>query len=438
METDLLGNFDIYINDGNYGGIYPEKSLFTNAGVPFLSASDFSGKHFNFHGIKYVSEELHYDLLTKGHLKDGDIIIVVRGNGIGKVGYFDNFGFECNLNAQLAFIRTNPEELCSEFLYYLFSSDSYQKLIRKFGSGSAQPQLPINRLKLVPVIKIHIYTQRGIAAVLSALDDKIELNNQINTELEAMAKTLYDYWFVQFDFPDENGKPYQSSGGKMVFNETLKREIPVGWEVSNILEISELIGGGTPSTKNKLFWGGELPFFTPSDADNSIFSISTLQNITSEGLLSSSTKLFDKGIVFLTARGSVGKIMISSTKMAMNQSCYALKSKTASFVYLYFTAKQMVGYLHAKSSGSIFNAIVSADIKFTPVVNVPLNLINLFDEKMISLFDKILINLKQNQELAQLRDWLLPMLMNGQVRVGSGEYEREEESLGMVAAGKAD
>ena len=436
METDILGNFDIYINDGNYGGIYPEKSLFLSEGVPFLSASDFSGKHFNFSGIKYVSKELHFNLLTKGHLKNGDIIIVVRGNGIGKVGYFDNYGFECNLNAQLAFIRTNPEELSSEFLYYLFASDSYQNLIKKFGSGSAQPQLPINRLKLIPVIKKDIITQRKIAAVLSALDDKIELNNQLNAQLEQMAKTIYDYWFAQFDFPNSPplegcpkdgvvaGKPYKSSGGKMVFNEVLKREIPVGWEVRKLSEIANVKAGGD---KPRLISENKT-----QSCNVPIFS----NGITNEGLygFTDIAKVFQPSIT-ISARGTIGYTvlrseafvpiirLISVTPIQENRECF----------FFYEIRK-----LAFENSGSVQQQLTVPQVSNLEILNPEDKILEHFSSITQPIFQKIDSNKKQNQELAQLRDWLLPMLMNGQVSVGSGEYNREEGGLGMVAEGNIE
>lgn len=111
-------------------------------------------------------------------------------------------------------------------------------------------------------------TQKKIAAVLSTLDAKIDYNNRVNVELETMAKTIYDYWFVQFDFPDANGKPYKSSGGRLVYNSKLKRGIPDGWTDSSILAVSELLGGGTPTKKKPEYWGGIFPFsLQPMPAD---------------------------------------------------------------------------------------------------------------------------------------------------------------------------
>lgn len=280
------------------------------------------------------------------------------------------------------------------------------------------PNLNTAILSDVPLRVPDKATQQKVAAVLSALDAKIDCNNRINAELEAMAKTLYDYWFVQFDFPDKNGKPYKSSGGKMVYNPTLKREIPAGWKDSNILAVADLLGGGTPTKKKPEYWNGSIPFFTPTDADGTIFKFSTADSITEEGLKKSSTKLFAKNTVFITARGSVGKLVLTGTDMAMNQSCYALRAKPGiSHAYLFFLAKELIHHLEVKSSGSVFDSIVSNDIEFTRLAIPDFAVVEKYAAVVVPAFKRIATNTKENQHLTQLRDWLLPMLMNGQVTV---------------------
>jgi type I restriction enzyme S subunit len=233
-----------------------------------------------------------------------------------------------------------------------------------------------------------------------------------------MAKTLYNYWFVQFDFPDAHGKPYKSSGGKMVYNATLKREIPEGWSASSVLAVADLLGGGTPSKKKPEFWGGEIPFFTPTDADGTIFKFSTADYITEAGLKGSSTKRFGKHTVFITARGSVGKLVLAGVDMAMNQSCYALRAKSGvSHTYLFFLAKELIHHLQVKSSGSVFDSIVSNDIELTKLAIPPKYVIEKYATVVEQMFGEIANNTQENQQLAQLRDWLLPLLMNGQVTV---------------------
>ncbi len=314
----------------------------------------------------------------------------------------------------------------TEYLYYLLNLVNY----RNYVTGSAQPKLTKDNLNSIQVYTHPPSVQTKIATVLSTLDKKIALNNHINTELEAMAKTLYDYWFVQFDFPiseaqanalgklEFKGKPYKSSGGKMVFNEALKREIPEGWDGASILAVANLLGGGTPTKKNSEYWSGHIPFFTPTDADGTIFKFSTESYITDEGLKNSSTQLFLENTVLITARGSVGKLVLAGEKMAMNQSCYALQAKEGiSYAYLYFLTEELIYFLKVKASGSVFNSIVSNDIKLTNLSIPKQELVEDFAEIIEPMFETISINTQENQQLTKLRDWLLPMLMNGQVTV---------------------
>lgn len=301
------------------------------------------------------------------------------------------------------------------YIYYLLKNLK----LNEYKTGSGVPTM--NRNHLHP-LKIKAFTdskyQQSIAAVLSALDKKIALNKQINARLEEMAKTLYDYWFVQFDFPDASGKPYKSSGGEMVFDETLKREIPKGWKSGNILNIANLLGGGTPSKSSPEYWNGNIPFFTPTDCDNSIFILDTADRITDAGLCNSSTRLFKKHSIFITARGSVGRSSINAVPMAMNQSCYAFQAKeNVSYTFLFFLIRELIMILEVKATGSVFNSIVSSDIETTNLVISNKDLIMKFGEYCEPLFNQIETNLKQNHQLTQLRDFLLPMLMNGQISV---------------------
>ena len=221
---------------------------------------------------------------------------------------------------------------------------------------------------------------------------------------------------MQFDFPDVNSKPFKSSGGKMVYNPTLKREIPAGWTDSSILAVADLLGGGTPTKKKSEYWNGTIPFFTPTDADGTIFKFFTADYITDEGLKGSSTKLFGKHTVFITARGSVGRLVLAGVDMAMHQSCYALRAKPGiSHTFMFFLAKELIPHLQVKSSGSVFDSIVSNDIEFTNLAIPDGALVEKFAAVAEPAFERIANNARENQHLTQLRDGLLPMLMNGQV-----------------------
>mgnify|MGYP000240484871 FL=1 len=345
------------------------------------------------------------------YMVEGQGVVTGRYGTLGEMYYVDGKYWPHNTALYVTTFKGNDPK----YIYYLLTCLGRIRTSDK----SAVPGVNRNELHEMEIPAISdTKQQKKVAAILAALDAKIDCNNRINAELEAMAKTLYDYWFVQFDFPDANGKPYKSSGGKMVYNATLKREIPLGWHDSNVMAVADLLGGGTPTKKKPEYWSGNIPFFTPTDADGSIFKFSTADYITSEGLKGSSTKLFSKHTVFITARGSVGRLVLAGVDMAMNQSCYALRAKTGiSHVFLFFLAKELIHHLHVKSSGSVFDSIVSNDIELTKLAIPKGEVIEKFAEVVEPIFEKIANNTKENQQLAQLRDWLLPLLMNGQVTV---------------------
>jgi len=324
------------------------------------------------------------------------------------------------VSTKLMVLRKFNPDVDNRYLYYFLTNDEMLSALQARAENRicSFPQITFDLLSDYKIRVPALSEQEKIATILTTLDAKIDCNNRINAELEAMAKTLYDYWFVQFDFPDANGKPYKSSGSKMVYNATLKREIPEGWSDSSVLAVADLLGGGTPTKKKPEYWSGDIPFFTPTDADGTIFKFSTADYITDEGLKGSSTKLFGKHTVFITARGSVGRLVLAGVDMAMNQSCYALRAKSGiSHTYLFFLAKELIHHLQVKSSGSVFDSIVSNDIELTNLAIPKIDAVEKFAAAVEPAFEKIANNTKENQHLIQFRDWLLPLLMNGQVTV---------------------
>jgi len=407
--------------------------------IGWLSVTDFNNDlRFVYDTEKKITESGLKNSNTK-LLRKGDIIISARGT----VGALAQIGTPMCFNQSCFGLRGKKNIADSDFLYYCLKN--YVQNIKKRSQGSVFDTINLKSFDIMEIeIPKKITTQQQIASVLSSLDSKIELNNRINAELEAMAKTVYDYWFVQFDFPFDftqgkpsaEGKPYKSSGGKMVWSEELKREVPEGWEVDNLFKIANLEGGGTPSKIKNEYWGGNIPFYTPSDYNNEVFVMDTESSITKSGLENCSSKLFPKRTIFITARGTVGNIAITAKDTAMNQSCYAFcNHKEYSYTYLYYTVKSLINSLKAKSAGSVFNSIVTNDIKFTRITIAPKTLVKQYSDIVEPLFAKILLNQQENQQLSSLRDWLLPMLMNGQVKVGSG-YEGEVESLMAAEAGE--
>lgn len=307
-----------------------------------------------------------------------------------------------------------------KYIFYLLKSLK----LNEYKSGSGVPTMNRNHLHPIKVFGTkNIETQQKIAAVLSTLDDKIELNSKINAELEAMAKTLYDYWFVQFEFPvdfdsaqstkdglvAERSRSYKSSGGAMVYNAVLKREIPEGWEVKRLEQVSKLNAGGDKPKEI-------------SNIKTERFNIPIYSNgITEEGLYGYTTqaKILEPSIT-ISARGTIGYSVLRNSPyypiIRLISVTPRIKKRT---YFFYYEIQKMV----FENSGSVQQQLTIPQVSILNILE-PNNLtLNLFDEKLYPVFKKIETNKKQNQELAQLRDWLLPMLMNGQVKV-SDVYEK--------------
>ena len=383
-----------------YGGKYP-----------FVQTGDI--KHAGLYLTQYSQTYSEAGLAQSKLWPAGTLCITIAAN----IAETTILGIDaCFPDSVIGFIA-NDKLADVHYIKYLFDSQ-LKRQYQQYSQGVAQDNLSQEKLLSIKFPIPPLPVQRKIAAVLTALDDKIALNKRINDKLEAMAKRLYDYWFVQFDFPDENGRPYKSSGGKMVWNETLKREIPKGWEVANISIVADILPGGTPSKANQNYWNGDIPFFGPTDCSSEIFQLSTAEYITPMGLNNCSSLLYPEKTIIITARGSVGKLIIVGRPMAMNQSCYAIKPKQAKqYAYLYYLTKQLIDILKYKETGSVFKSITTSDIENSSLVIASQKVINHYCQKVSSIFEQIKCNSIEISRLTALRDRLLPLLMNGQVEV---------------------
>ena len=284
-------------------------------------------------------------------------------------------------------------------------------------TGSTIKNLSLSSIRNLQIPLPPASEQKKIAAALSALDAKIDCNNRINAELEAMAKTLYDYWFVQFDFPDAHGKPYNSSGGKMVYNATLKREIPEGWAHSTIGETFKTYLGGTPSRDNDEYWvPGEINWLS-SGENPSIFVVAPDEKISKAGLQGSPAKLLPQGSVILSIVRHI-RASILAIESATNQSVVGiLETDEIKHCFIYPYLVREIPRLMALRTGAQQPHINKGVLDESLLIIPDDATLNSYTKQAAPLFLKIKNNLQQNQQLAQLRDWLLPLLMNGQVTV---------------------
>ena len=369
-------------------------------------------------------DNLYYtgDFRSEFLMGKGDIITPLTEQAIGLLGstaIIPESGKYIQ-SQDVAKIICKEDLLDKDFAFYLISSTLVKQQLSAAAQQTKIRHTSPDKIKDCTVWIPELAEQKRIGKLLRSLDRKIELNRAINQNLEAMAKQLYDYWFVQFDFPNEEGKPYKSSGGKMVWNEMLKREIPENWHSDNICLIADILSGGTPSKQINEYWNcGHIPFFGPTDYNGSMFQLQTADKITESGLQHCSSSLFEENTLIITARGSIGKLVIVGTPMAMNQSCYALKSKNEEYEYLYFLTIQLIESLKAKGSGSVFKSIIASDIENTMLCVANKEIISLFCDKVSTVMKQIKKNTQEMIHLTKQRNELLPLLMNGQVSVNS-------------------
>lgn len=241
--------------------------------------------------------------------------------------------------------------------------------------------------------------------MLSAYDDLIENNRRRIQLLEQSARLLYKEWFVHLRFP----------GHEHLLKQT---GVPVSWKKTTAYDVMDVLSGGTPRTNVPAYWDGEIPFYTPKDAESSAYVSSTERAITTEGLRSCNSRLYPKNTVFITARGTVGRINLAQTAMAMNQSCYALVAKSPiDQQFLYFSLVAAVEQFRSRAVGAVFDAIVVDTFKLIPFVVPDINTIRSFSQRVRPMLEQIDILLVQLRKLTEARDLLLPRLMDGELRI---------------------
>lgn len=310
------------------------------------------------------------------------------------------------------------ETLDIYYLRYIIGSPWFTKYVKNINTGSLVPHISGDQIKNFSFPVPPINHQRKVSAVLTAIDKKIELNNLINVELEAMAKLIYNYWFVQFDFPDANGKPYKSSGGKMVYNKTLKREIPDGWEVGSLGDIEpNIVTGKTPSTKKPENFKGNIPFICIGDVRCNMHITKTELTLSDLGADSQANKYIPKGAICVTCIASPGLVGFATENSQTNQQLNTvICSQVENQYLLYFYLKDHFMFAKAKT-GNTFANMNKGDFSSIKVICPQKYILKRFTKHLQPTIDKILVNSKESNKLIELRDWLLPMLMNGQVTV---------------------
>ena len=367
------------------------------SGIPFYKISTFGGTP-----TVYIDEKIYREYKEKySYPKKGDILISAAGT-IGKTVIFDGEDSYFQ-DSNIVWIENDESKVTNQFLYYFLQTNPFITT-----NGSTIKRLYNDNLRDTKIPNVpSIQQQNQITDILGTLDKKIQTNNQINQELEAMAKTLYDYWFVQFDFPDQNSKPYKSSGGKMVYNQDLKREIPEGWGVEKLGDITICHDSKRVplSSNDRELVKGEIPYYGATGIMDYV-----------------NNYIFDGDYVLMAEDGSVmtekGTPILQriSGKNWVNNHAHVLEPIKNHSCKLLMMLLKDVSVMKIKT-GSIQMKINQENMNKIVVPEIPLKLLFEINQKL-EVIDKQQLNLiEENKQLTQIRDWLLPMLMNGQVKV---------------------
>ena len=362
--------------------------VFNNQRIP-LSAKERESlsKIYPYYGAQSIVD------YVDNYLFDGEYILLaedgenLRSNN-QNICNLVNGKFWVNNHAHI--LKANADNI-TKYLFYNFNRIRLEPYI----TGSAQPKLNKENLLNIVTYVHDRKEQQKIASVLSALDSKIELNNRINAELESMVKTIYDYWFVQFDFPDKNGKPYKTSGGKMVWNEELKREIPEGWEVNRFGEVVIIKNG----KDHKHLKSGSFP----------VYGSGGVMRYVNE-------YLYDSESILIPRKGSLGNLFYLNQPFWSVDTIFYTQMKFAhSCKYLFYTTQNF--NISKMNTGTAVPSMTAGILNNLSLVFPSEDILKRFDDILNPIFKNKDVLIKESEELTSLRDWLLPMLMNGQVRV---------------------
>jgi type I restriction enzyme S subunit len=412
---------------------------YTPMGVPVIRGSNMEqngrwvGGEFAFVSAEKAASDLRSNLARRG-----DIIVTQRGT-MGQVSIVPDDAAADQFVISQSQMAISVDASCAsrDFVYYYLRSPQFAEYLTQSIIQTGVPHINLGILRQAPAEWPAPDVQEVIAGQLKTFDDKIELNRRINETLEAMAQAIFRDWFVDFGpvrrkMAGETN-PVAIMGGltpdsahaaelAALFPGAIGDDgLPEGWSQQPLSDHFGIIGGGTPKTGNPAYWGGDIPWFsvvdTPSGSD--VFVFDTEKTITTEGLAGSSARLSPPGTTIISARGTVGNLAIAAQDMTFNQSCYALHSARGEHpFFIYLLAAHAVDQLRSMAHGSVFSTITRQTFEAMSFASSPLAVLDELEVVLSPMFDRIKAAVAENRTLAETRDYLLPRLISGAVRVG--------------------
>lgn len=383
--------------------------------IILINTSDvLEGKVLNHEYVKNVNLKGQF----KKSFQKNDILYSEIRPQNKRFAYIDFQSDDYVASTKLMVLRKKNETITTSFLYQILKSDDLineLQVIAESRSGTF-PQITYNELSRMKIKLPPLDEQKAIAHILSTLDDKIEVNNQINRTLENMAQAIFKQWFVDFEFPNEDGEPYKSSGGEMVESEL--GMIPKGWEVRRIGDECFCSLGGTPSRQKSDYWNGDIPWVNSGEVNNfRIYKPS--EYITKLGLEKSATKLLKKKTTVLAITGAtLGQVSLLEIDTCTNQSVVGIsENDKVSHVYIYPYVKSVIKKIIGNQTGGAQQHINKGNVEDTKLLIPNKKVLNAYTKLVRPQYDLISSICFENELLTRLRDSLIPKLMSGEIRV---------------------
>lgn len=412
METKKLIDCCEFISDGDH--LPPPKS---DSGVPFITISNITGQNkLSFEDTMFVPESYYNGLNENKKAKKDDILYSVVGS-FGKPVYVD-FDKQMVFQRHIAILRPK-RNVNARFIYYTMLNPQFYKLVDKLAIGCSQRTVTLDTLRNIEVNLPDKDIQDKMVGILSLIDEKIDINNNVNDNLEQQLMLLYDYWFTQFDFPDNDGNPYQTSGGKMVWNDTLKRNIPENWKVQSVISncLSSIIKPGVEIFNTKTYL---------ATADVKGTSISTGTIVDYDGRESrANMQPSINSVWFAKMKNSIKHLYLNKEMQPIISSSIlstgfcGLQCNEISFEYIASYVSNAYFEIHKDmlAHGATQEAVNNDDLAGVHIIIPEDTVLRAYHETTQAIYAQISKNVCENQELVKLRDWLLPMLMNGQATI---------------------
>lgn len=394
-------------------GLNPRKNFTLGHGnIKYITAKNLVGHgQIDFSNCAYVDESAKKIINKRSDIKIGDVLFSCRAP-LGQCYLITEDPNYFDIGESIFSIRADKNIVIPEYLSIYLSSDFFIKNASRRITGSVIEEIQVGNLLNSEIIVPPIAIQNRISKCIGNIDRKIISNNSINLELESVIKTLYNYWFLQFEFPNEEGKPYKSSGGNMIYNEKLKREIPEGWEVKTVLDYCSWEGTSQPPKSTFVYEQkkGYIRFIQNRDYEDETSHPTYIP-------LKNNTSTCEEKDILMDKYGDAGRVRfglngaynVALSKIVVKNTLYR------EYIRSFFESEAIYNYLHNSSIASTRASLNENNVSYLYVAMPPKELLSKYNDIAELRIDNALKTRKENKQLVELRDFLLPMFMNGQV-----------------------